>query len=329
MLIRPCLTVNWNNYIQVEKPGVLTIDKLCDHLEITVRPFAICCVNKGERLVLGPRDEATVHYVIAGRGTLSFTDSSDFDIEPGSTIVAPAGLRHEVTGWGNLREIPDMVRDCRPLAMGLTEVGRRTGELKGGIAILCGTVDVSYHHLNDVFHYLPAPIVVQAHPDDAIGRAFREIMREMAAPQPGTRAMLRALFQQCFIELLRRHSTGTDTALTWLSALQDPRLGRVVNEIIEDPGQPYTLDLLAGKCAMSRSTFSEHFHEVFGRPAMDFVREVRLRSAARLLRQTRDPIKTIAARMGYASRSNFNHAFKEFFRTTPAEYRAAESVPET
>ncbi|MDJ0957923.1 MAG: helix-turn-helix transcriptional regulator [Arenicellales bacterium] len=79
---------------------------------------------------------------------------------------------------------------------------------------------------------------------------------------------------------------------------------------------------------MSRSTFSEHFHQVFGRPAMDFVREVRLRNAARLLRQTREPIKTIAARMGYASRSNFSHAFKEFFRITPAEYRAAESVPE-
>jgi transcriptional regulator GlxA family with amidase domain len=59
---------------------------------------------------------------------------------------------------------------------------------------------------------------------------------------------------------------------------------------------------------------------------MDFVREIRLRGAARLLKQTKDPIKTIAARMGYSSRSNFSHAFSEFFGVAPAEYRSGAST---
>ena len=55
---------------------MLTLDNLCDHLEIVVHPFAVCSVREGERLMVGPREEATVHYVVAGSGTLSFPEFS-------------------------------------------------------------------------------------------------------------------------------------------------------------------------------------------------------------------------------------------------------------
>lgn len=306
---------------------MLTLDKLCDHLEITVRPFAVCSVEQGERLMLGPRDEATVHYVVAGHGTLSFPDFSDFNLRPGTAIIAPTGSLHEVAGLAVAGQIPSFVRRCQPAALGLAAVGKEPRDVEGGIVILCGTVDVTYRHLNDFFNYLPAPIIIQASADDPISRAFEEIVREMAAPGPGTGAMLSALFQQCFIELLRREGAGGDCALEWLSALEDPRLSKVIDEIIDEPGANYTLDLLADKCSMSRTTFAERFHKAFGRPAMDFIREVRLRGAARMLRHTQDPIKTIAARMGYASRSNFSHAFREFYGVAPAEYRTEKSPP--
>lgn len=279
--------------------------------------------------MLGPRDEATVHYVVAGRGTLSFPEFSEFNLRKGTAIIAPTGSLHEVSGMSEPGQIPNVVRKCQPAATGLGVVGKNPHEVEGGIVILCGTVDVTYRYLNDFFDYLPAPIIIQASPDDPISRSFEEIVREMTAPRPGTGAMLSALFQQCFIELLRRQGSGSKCALEWLSALEDPRLSKVIEEIIENPGNPFSLDLLAEKCAMSRSTFSERFHKAFGRPAMDFVREVRLRGAARLLRQTQDPIKTIAARMGYASRSNFSHAFSEFFGVAPVEYRSADSAPDT
>lgn len=222
-------------------------------------------------------------------------------------------------------QIPNVVRRCQPAALGLAAVGESPGEVNGGIVLLCGTVDVTYRYLNDFFDYLPAPIIIQASPEDPISRSFDEIVREMAAPRPGTDAMLSALFQQCFIELLRRQA-GNDCAIEWLAALDDPRLSDMIDEIIENPGNHYTLDLLAEKCAMSRTTFAERFRQAFGRSPMDFVREVRLRGAARMLRQTKDPIKAIAARVGYSSRSNFSHAFSEFFGIAPAEYRSGAST---
>ncbi|MDX1428664.1 MAG: AraC family transcriptional regulator [Rhodothermales bacterium] len=303
---------------------MLSLDKLCENLQIRVRPFAVCSVGHGERLMLGPRDEATVHYVVAGHGTLSFPDFSEFPLREGTAIVAPTGSLHEVAGMSEPGRIPSVVRRCQPAALGLAAVGKNPHEVDGGIVLLCGTVDVTYRHLNDFFDYLPAPIIIQASSDDPISRSFEEIVREMAAPRPGTDAMLSALFQQCFIELLRRQE-GNDCTIEWLSALEDPRLSGMIDEIIENPGNHYTLDLLAEKCSMSRTTFSERFRRAFGRSPMDFVREIRLRGAARMLRQTKDPIKTIAARVGYSSRSNFSHAFSEFFGVSPAEYRSVES----
>ena len=308
---------------------MLTLDKLCDHLEIKVRPFAVCSVEAGERLMLGPREEATVHYVVAGQGTLSFPEFSEFRLHTGTAIIAPTGSLHEVAAIGQPGQVPNVVRRCQPAAMGLGVVGRSPHEVEDGMVLLCGTVDVTYRHLNDFFDYLPAPIIIQASPDDPISRAFEEIVREMTAPRPGTGAMLAALFQQCFIELLRRQGTGGQCALEWLSALDDPRLSGVIDDIMEHPEEHYTLDLLAEKCMMSRTTFSERFHKAFGRPAMDFVREVRLRGAARMLKQSQEPIKTIARRVGYASRSNFSHAFTEFFGVAPAEYRSTDTAQGT
>ena len=274
--------------------------------------------------MLGPREEATVHYVVGGHGTLSFPEFSNFPLRLGTAIIAPTGSLHEICGEAEAGQIPSIVRRCQPAAMGLDVFGTSPEEVESGMVILCGTVDVTYRYLNDFFGYLPAPIIIQASSDDPIARAFEEIVREMGDPKPGTSAMLSALFQQCFIELLRRQGIGGNCAIEWLSALENPRLSAVIDEILEKPGEHYTLELLADKCMMSRTTFAEHFHKAFGRPAMDFVREVRLRGAARLLRQTQDPIKRIASRMGYASRSNFSHAFSEFFGVAPAEYRSVE-----
>ena len=308
---------------------MLTIDKLLEHLEISVRPFAVCSVDEGERLMLGPRDEATVHYIVSGQGKLSFPEFSEFNLQQGTAIIAPTGSLHEVSGLGAIGSISEVARQCQPAAMGLGVVGSNPCDVEGGIVILCGTVDVTYRYLNDFFDYLPAPIIIQASPNDPISRSFEDIVEEMTSPRPGTEAVLRALFQRCFVELLRRQGAGGECAIEWLSALDDPRLSAVIEEIVDNPGNPYTLELLAGKCLMSRTTFAKRFQQAFGRPAMDFVREVRLRGAARLLKQTQDPIKTIASRMGYASRSNFTHAFSEFFGMAPTEFRTEKSTSET
>jgi len=300
---------------------MLSLDVLFENLDITVHPFLLCCAEDETTLSLGPRDEATIHYVLGGSGTLSFEGFPPIDVEAGAMVVAPTGMKHKLKGTGDPSQMPQFLRQCQPLDAGLEELGTKVQDLKDGIAVACGTVDVVYRGVEGIFNYLPEPIVVQSHTGDVIWHSFDLIIREMTRTRPGSRAMLRILFQVCLIEMLRQHGESKNGELQWLHALNKPRLSKVLECIIENPGQPYTLESLAGQCAMSRSTFAAQFKESFGRSAMDFVKEVRLRASARMLIQTDIPIKTISARIGYDSRSHFTHAFSEFFGSSPGKYR--------
>jgi transcriptional regulator GlxA family with amidase domain len=126
---------------------------------------------------------------------------------------------------------------------------------------------------------------------------------------------------QCLIQVLRRVSRQTDGALPWLSALDDPRLARVLEAILNHPEQHHTLDLLASTAHMSRSTFTRHFEQSFGRTPMDYVRDIRLRRAAQLLRIKGLSIDGVASQVGFASRSHFSHAFHDRFGCSPGDFR--------
>ncbi len=300
---------------------MLSLDKLFENLDIHVHPFAICCVEADTALSLGPREESTIHYVLGGEGTLSFTGYPPMHVRAGAMIVAPSHSTHRLTGTGSTAALPAAVRQCQAVSADLVELGRRAGDLTDGIAMVCGSVDATYQGLDSVFEYLPEPIMVQSREGDVIARNFESILGELTQPRPGSKAMLRLLFQQCFIELLRLHGASSECRLPWLLALERPRLNRAVEQIIDDPGRPYTLELLADICGMSRSSFAAQFSEGFGRSAMEFVKEMRMRMAARLLIHTDMPVKTIAGRVGYDSRSHFSRAFREFFSLAPAAYR--------
>ncbi len=72
---------------------------------------------------------------------------------------------------------------------------------------------------------------------------------------------------------------------------------------------------------MSRSAFSAQFTQAFGQSPHGFLTESRLRHAAHFLATTGLPVKTIAGKIGYRSRSNFSRAFKARYGVDPAAYR--------
>lgn len=306
---------------------MLLLDRLVEQLELTVHPFALCRVGSDQRLRLESRDQSTIHYVLAGTGALEFAGLPPLELRPGSIVIAPPRLVQEIVGRGESSQALEALQQCVPPKVGLDALEQFDEELRGGIAMLCGAVDATYQHLASVFDHLPAPIVEQASEGDVIWQAFQNIVRELAEPRPGSTAMLRALFQQCFIEILRSHHMGGKSEFPWLGALQDSRMARAVEEILDDPARPYTLDALARICNMSRTTFAKRFSSAFGRSPMNFVTEIRLRNAARLLARSDLPIKAIATKVGYDSRSHFSRSFKDFYRVTPIDYRKSYKRP--
>ena len=57
-----------------------------------------------------------------------------------------------------------------------------------------------------------------------------------------------------------------------------------------------------------------------------FIRTLRFKRAAQLLRESNDPVADIAARVGYLEPTNFSRGFKQQFGASPSEYRAARGA---
>jgi AraC-like DNA-binding protein len=88
---------------------------------------------------------------------------------------------------------------------------------------------------------------------------------------------------------------------------------------------PKALDVnaLAADYGMSRSHFSHFFRAHTGLTPARFASEVRIHEAARMLADTRAPLKQIADACGFANANYFCKAFRRFQHMSPASYRRA------
>ena len=104
------------------------------------------------------------------------------------------------------------------------------------------------------------------------------------------------------------------------------RESRRVNKVKEFIAQHYTeeikLDDLAGLVAMSPSAFSRFFKQYTGRGPVDYIIDVRMGMAARMLVDTTTSVSEICYACGFNNLSNFNRTFKARRGYTPRDFRA-------
>jgi len=81
------------------------------------------------------------------------------------------------------------------------------------------------------------------------------------------------------------------------------------------------VDAIAADYGMSRSHFSHFFRSCTGLTPAHFATEVRVHEAARLLRETRAPLKQVADCCGFANANHFCKVFRRFQHLSPVSYR--------
>lgn len=107
----------------------------------------------------------------------------------------------------------------------------------------------------------------------------------------------------------------------------DPREIELHRRITASPRiQDITPAMMAGWVNLSPSRFRVWFKSRFGIPPKRYLMSRRVNRAMRLLRETQQPLKSIANEMGYADLPAFYHDFQRFTRTTPARYRSKHTV---
>lgn len=296
----------------------MVLEKLFDNLALNVDPFATCRLSDGWRLRLPCRDWVTLHYTLAGDAELKLGSGEILPIPGNSLAVMPPNLVHAVQCGTVVNEVGvDGQGDpnapiCELVAGPLDDVM---------VTIACGRIQVSYAGGMGLFDHLKEAIVLDFRQDSKMRLIFEALIDEYRKSGPASAAMMKALMNQCLIEVLREVESQSDGALPWLSALDDARLSKVVEAILDRPEESFTVEALADIAAMSRATFIRHFESHFGRTPMDYVRDVRLRRAAQLLQVGSMSVDGVAHRVGYSSRSQFSRAFSRQYGVLPAKFR--------
>lgn len=296
----------------------MLLETLFDNLALKVDPFAACRLADGWRLRLPCRDWVTFHYVLAGDGELKLGSGELLAMKSNSLAIMPPGLNHAIQ-CGCVCHETGIDGQGDPTAPICELVA---GPLDGPLlTVACGRIQVSYAGGIGLFDHLKEAIIVDFSDAPQIRGIFKSLIEEYQCSGAASAAMMTALMNQCLIEVLRRLNKEKDGALPWLSALDDPRLARVIETILEHPEQPHTLEMLADVAHMSRSTFIRHFEQCFERTPMDYLRDVRLRRGAQLLQVSDQSVDNVASKVGFASRSHFSRVFQEQFGCSPMEFR--------
>lgn len=100
------------------------------------------------------------------------------------------------------------------------------------------------------------------------------------------------------------------------------RLNIVLQYILQNYQQEVSLGNAAAKACMTRTSFCRYFKERTKRTFFEFIKELRLTHAAKLLQEEKGPVADAAYLSGYSSLTNFNRQFKEKFSLSPVKYRA-------
>lgn len=82
----------------------------------------------------------------------------------------------------------------------------------------------------------------------------------------------------------------------------------------------YTIDSLASDVVMSRMSLYRKMKSLTGQTPADFIRTVRLKTAAKLLKEEKCTVSEACYRTGFASPQNFSKHFKEMFGVLPSQY---------
>ncbi|MER5310883.1 AraC family transcriptional regulator [Streptomyces sp. NPDC002773] len=278
---------------------------------------------------LAPYEGAGFHVVLEGGCWVLPDGGEPVALGAGDAVLLPHGAGHvladaPVDTEGLARAVPfERWSDGtveRPLLTAAHE-GRPVVEM------LCGKYRLDRSHVHPLLAELP-PLVHLPHRAESspeLRAAIGLLGHEAGERLPGSGVALPSLLDLLLVYMIRSWA-AVSTAGTWPAALGDPVTATALRALHTDPAAPWTIDRLAAEAGVSRPTLARRFTALVGRPPMAYLTWWRLTRAAALLRDTPDPLASVARRVGYSTPYALSHAFRREFGTTPGQYRAGRAA---
>lgn len=275
-------------------------------------------------------DTAGFHLIAEGACWLRTSNKPSIQLVAGDVVLLPRGTPHQLIGSPHQDALPysDLEAAHPPGHDGVVDLGG-DGPV---VRVVCGKFQYAGNTAgHPVLSALPEVVHVPGmSADPQLQSVIRILATETANGQPGSRAVATRLTEVLFVLAVRtwieRADTAAETGPSWLTALRDPRVGTALSLMHAEPHHAWTVESLAHTVAMSRPAFARQFKAVVGLTPLAYLSRVRLDLAARLLRETGDPVGDIAQAVGYSSEFAFSRAFSREHGIAPGRYRRTVSA---
>ncbi|MBQ8952409.1 MAG: helix-turn-helix transcriptional regulator [Lachnospiraceae bacterium] len=150
--------------------------------------------------------------------------------------------------------------------------------------------------------------------DHTIRSILEAMVMEYADRREDTQRLLKSMLQTLFLQIARRYRVeNANTAPMSLS--------NQIMQYMEDHSDAVTLKDIAAHFSYHPNYISTLLHRETGRKFTDILLEKRMERAVLLLKNTTLSIEEITAMLGYSNNSNFYKAFRDYYGTTPREYK--------
>jgi AraC-like DNA-binding protein len=283
-----------------------------------------------------------------------------FDVGGGLCLQFPkhAGIKCYAlvsgAGWLSMEGVADPVRlkanDCfllprgRPFRLatdlGMPPVdalalfgkakGGNIGTINGGgdCCMVGGHFALAGNHANMLLEGLPPIVHLRKDSDKAALRwSIERMMQELREPQPGGSLIAEHLAHMMLVQALRLHlAQGLKGGVGWLFALADPQMSAAMNALHEAPGHRWTVQELAARVGMSRSSLSQTFKATVGQSPMAYLTRWRMALAGDQLVQSSQPVSALSRTLGYESEAAFSTAFKRVMGCSPRQYSRSQPL---
>lgn len=299
-----------------DQPIVADAENLLSLLAVRVDRFAVLSIEYQDSAPFAASDELDVHYVLGGGGTLDWNGGS-IELHEGMVVIVPRTITCCARGpdcrqSGSIAPPLSTADPCNVRRLTApkpaTELRIASASVAAGIGRGLGLFD----HLVEPHSHGGSRLITTL---------FGGLTEELAAPGIGGQSIVEAYMKQILLTVFREAICRNDVRSPLYLTIADYQMAKVVSAILGDLAQRHSMSSLARMAGTTPCDLVQRFADIFDETPAEFIHEFRMTTAKRLLVATRLPVKSIAANVGFASRSHFSRAFSKAYGQDPTAFR--------
>nr|WP_318381420.1 AraC family transcriptional regulator [uncultured Enterobacter sp.] len=267
---------------------------------------------------------AQFHFVSRGSAVLRMESGARYPLASGDALFIPNGDAHVLLSDDAAQVTPLSALPSEPICSAVCAVRCEQQPDSDTTVIFSGCMDFELGGMQPLIKAMPEVMMVSSlmatwpeiHP------LLAAMERESMTRQVGFAGILARLADVVAALIVRGWvEAGCGKSNGWLQVLRDPRLSRAIYAMHQQPGQNWSVAELAKEAGTSRSVFAERFLAATGTTPAKYLGELRMRLAVQYISHEKQPIETVALRLGYGSLAAFSRAFKRIVGQSPGALR--------